>query len=81
VNGNFYEERLFDKIAKYHMKIVLTIFQCQSRQGRYCQTTKLGLKVYTELVDSGIGTVNFATSKNLNAKTTIFLHRDIHKYI
>jgi hypothetical protein len=30
--------------------------------------------------DNGVRTVNFATSKNLVVKSTIFPHRNIHKY-
>ena len=31
--------------------------------------------------DNGVRTVNFATSKNLFVKSTMFPHRNIHKYI
>jgi len=30
--------------------------------------------------DNGVSIVNFATSINLVVKSTMFLHRDIHKY-
>jgi endonuclease/exonuclease/phosphatase family metal-dependent hydrolase len=30
--------------------------------------------------DNGVRVVNFATLKNLNVKSTIFPHRDIHKH-
>ena len=30
--------------------------------------------------DNGVRIVNFATSKNLFVKSTMFLHRKIHKY-
>jgi len=30
--------------------------------------------------DSGVRIVNFATSKNLVVKSTMFLHQNIHKY-
>jgi hypothetical protein len=30
--------------------------------------------------DNGVGVVNFATSKNLIVKSTMFSHRNIHKY-
>jgi len=30
--------------------------------------------------DNGVRTVNFATSKNLVVKSTMFPHRNIHKY-
>jgi hypothetical protein len=36
--------------------------------------------VYTKLVKNGIRVVNFATTKNLTVKSTMFPHRNIHKY-
>jgi hypothetical protein len=37
VKDSFYEEleHVFDKVLKYHMKISVGRFQCQSRQGRH----------------------------------------------
>jgi hypothetical protein len=31
--------------------------------------------------DNGVRLVNFATSKNIGVKSTMFPHRNIHKYI
>jgi hypothetical protein len=41
MKDRFYEEleHVFDKFPKYYMKI--RRFQCQSRQGRHCQTNNL----------------------------------------
>ena len=34
--------------------------------------------LHQDSIDNGVRTVNFATSKNLVVKSTMFLHRDIH---
>jgi hypothetical protein len=42
----------------------------------------MGMKVYRKISnDNGVRVVNFATSKNLTVKSTMFAHRNIHKYM
>jgi len=42
---------------------------------------QLGIRVYIRIFNyNGVRTVAFATSKNLVVKSTIFPHRNIHKY-
>jgi hypothetical protein len=80
VKDSFYEEleHVFDKFPKYHMKN--SVFQCQSRQGRLFKPT-IGYESLHEISnDNGVRLVNSATSKNLRVKSTIFPHRNIHKY-
>jgi len=36
--------------------------------------------LYQDSNDNGVRLVNFATSRNLVLKSTMFLHRNIHKY-
>jgi len=36
--------------------------------------------LHQDISDNGVRIVNFATSKNLVVKSTMFPHRDIHKY-
>ena len=36
--------------------------------------------IYQNSNDNGVSTVNFTTSKNLVVKSTMFPHRNIHKY-
>jgi hypothetical protein len=67
-------ERVFDKFPKYHMKILLGDFNA-----------KIGSKdIFTPTIGNEslheIRVVNFATSKNLRVKRTIFPHHNIHKY-
>jgi hypothetical protein len=71
---------LFDKFPKYHMRIVRRI-QCQGRQGRHFWTDNCERKFTRVSNESGVGVVNFATSKNMTVKSTMLPHRRIHKYI
>jgi hypothetical protein len=51
-------------------------FQCQSRQGRHIKLT-----IWNESLHKiGVRLVNFAISKNLRVKSTMFPHRNIYKY-
>jgi endonuclease/exonuclease/phosphatase family metal-dependent hydrolase len=82
VKGSFYEEleRVCDKVPKYHMKILLGDFNAKvGREGIFKPT--IGNESLHEISnDNGVMLVNFATSKNLRVKSTMFLHRNIHKY-
>jgi hypothetical protein len=71
---SFYEkmECVFDKFSKYHIKILLVNF-----------IAKVGREDIFKLAISnanGVRLLNFATSKNLRIKGTMFPHRNIHKY-
>jgi endonuclease/exonuclease/phosphatase family metal-dependent hydrolase len=82
VKDSFYEEveRVFDKFPKYHMKIQLGDFNAKvSREDIFKPTIgKERLHEYSN--DNGVRLVNFATSKNLRVKSTMFPHCNIHKY-
>jgi hypothetical protein len=80
VEGSFYEEleRVFNKFPKYHEHFVRR-FQCQSRQGSHSLT--VGNESLHEISNAkGVRLVNFAISKNLGVKNTMFPHCNIHKY-
>jgi hypothetical protein len=83
VKNSFYEEldRVFDKFAKYHMKIVLGDFNAKvGREGIFKQT--IGNESLHEISkDNGVRLVNFAKSKNLTGKSTTFPHRSFCKCI
>jgi hypothetical protein len=67
VKDSFYEELegMFDKFPKHYMKILLGV----------------GNENLHEVSNhNGVRLVNFATSKNLRVKSTMFPHRNIHKY-
>jgi hypothetical protein len=72
-------ERVFRHFSKYHMKILLGDFNAKVGREIFsdCQ---LGMRVYIRIVMSHVRVENFATSKNLVIKGTMFPHRNIHKY-
>jgi hypothetical protein len=79
----FYKEleRVFDRFPKYHTKILLRDFSAKvGREGIFKPT--VGNESLHEISnDKRVRVVNFATSKNLTVKSTIFPHHNIHKYI
>ena len=52
----------------------------QNWRERIFSNYQLGFRVYTGSNDDGVRIVNFATSKKLVVKSTMFPHRNIHKY-
>jgi hypothetical protein len=74
VKDSFYEEleRVFDKFPKYYTEILLGEFKAKVGIGNEC--------LHEISNDNGIRLVNLATSKNLTVKSTMFPHRNIHKY-
>jgi exonuclease III len=76
VKDSFYDEleRVFDTFPKYHMKILLGDFNAKvGREDIFKPTT--GNKSLHEISnDNGVRIVNFATSKYLIVKSTVFLH-------
>jgi hypothetical protein len=82
VKDSFYEEmeRIFSKFPKYHMKVLLG--DCNAKVGRedIFRPTVENESLHESSNDSVVGVVNFATSKNLIVKSTMFPHRNIRKY-
>jgi endonuclease/exonuclease/phosphatase family metal-dependent hydrolase len=71
---------VFDKFLKYHMKTLLGYFNAKVGREDIFKPT-VGNESLRELSnDNGVRLVNFATSKNLGVKSTMFPHRNIHKY-
>jgi hypothetical protein len=82
VKDSFYEEleRVFDKFRKYHMKSLQGDFNAKVGKEDIFKPT-IGKENLHEISnDNGVKLVNFATSKNLRVKSTIFPHRNIHKH-
>jgi hypothetical protein len=53
----------------------------QNWGGRILSNRQLGMRVYMRIaMIIALRVVNFATSKNLVVKSTMFPHRNIHKY-
>jgi len=79
---SFYEEleQVFDHFPKYHMKILLGEFNAKVGRENTFKPTIGQKSLHQDSNDSEVRLVNFATSKNLVVKSTMFPHRNIHKY-
>jgi hypothetical protein len=82
VKDSFYEEleRVFDKFPKYHVKILLGDFSAKVSREDILKSTIGNESLHEISNDNRVRSVNFATSKNLRVKSTMFPHRNIHKY-
>jgi hypothetical protein len=82
VKDSFYEEleRVSDKFLKYHMKILLGDFNAKVGREDIFKLTIGNESLHEIGNDNGVRLVNFATSKNLRVKSTMFPHHNIHKY-
>jgi exonuclease III len=83
VKESFYEEleRVFDKFPKYHMNILLGDFNAKAGREDIFKPKIQNESLHGNSSDNGVRAVNFAKSKNLSVKTTMFPHHNIHKYI
>jgi endonuclease/exonuclease/phosphatase family metal-dependent hydrolase len=81
VKDSFYEEleRVVDKFPKYHMNILLGDFNAKVGREDIFKPTIWNESLYEISNDNGVRLVNFATSKNIRVKSTMFPHRNIHK--
>jgi exonuclease III len=82
VKDSFYEEleHAFDKFPKYHMKSLIGNFNAKVLRLEIFKPTIGNEILYEVSNDHGVRLVNFATSKNLIVRRTMFPHRNIHKY-
>jgi hypothetical protein len=82
VKHTFYEEleRIFDKLHKFHTKIVLRDLNAKVGREDIFKSTTGKQSLHEISNDNGVRVVNFATSKNLIVKSTMFPHHNIHKY-
>jgi hypothetical protein len=84
VDGNvrFYEEQesVLDQFPKYHMKILLRDFNTNVGRDDIFKPAIRNESLHEFSNANGDRVVNFATSKNLIVKSTMFPHRNIHKY-
>jgi endonuclease/exonuclease/phosphatase family metal-dependent hydrolase len=62
------------------MKILLGDFNAKVGGENIFKPTIGNESLHQDSNDNGVRLVNFATSKNLVVKSTMFLHRNIHKY-
>jgi exonuclease III len=79
---DFYEEleQVFDQFPRYHMKILLGDFNAKVRREDIFKPIIGNKSLHKASNDNGVRVINFATSKNLNVKSTTFPHHNIHKH-
>jgi hypothetical protein len=75
IKDRFYEEleQVFDKFPKYHMNILLGDFIAKVGREDIFKPPIGNESLHEISNDNGVRVVNFATSKNLALKSTIFL--------
>ena len=80
---SFYEklEQVFDHFPKYHKKILLRDFNVKLGREDIFKPRTGNESLHRDTNDNGDRIVDFAKSKNLAVKCTMFLQRNIHKYI
>jgi exonuclease III len=83
MKDRFYKEleHVFDKFPKYHMKILLGDFNAKVGRRDIFKPTIRNESLCEISNDNRVGVVNFAISKNLIVKSTMFPHHNIHKFI
>jgi hypothetical protein len=74
IKDSFYEElgRVFDQFPRYDMKILLGDFNAKVGRDDIFKPTIRNESSHEISNDNGVRVVNFATSKNLVVKTTMF---------
>jgi len=73
-------EQVFDHLPKYHTKILLGDFNAKEERENIFKPTIGQESLYKHSNSNRVRLTNFATSKNLVVKSTMFPHRIIHKY-
>jgi hypothetical protein len=83
LKDRFYEEleHVFHKFPKHHMKILLGDFNAKVGREDISKPTIGNESLHKISNDIGYRVGNFATSKNLVAKNSMFPHHSIHKFI
>ena len=71
---------MFDHFPKYRTKVILGNFNVEVGGENILKPTIGQESLHHDSNDSVIRLVNFATSKNLVVKSTMFPHWNIHKY-
>jgi hypothetical protein len=82
VKDSFYHElgHVSDKFPMYNTKILLSDFNAKVGRKNIFKLTIGNERLHEISNDNGVRVVNFATSKNLGVKSTMFLQHKIHKY-
>jgi hypothetical protein len=74
-------ERIFNKFPKYHTKILIGDFNAEIGREDIFKPTIGSESLHEINKENGLIVVNFATSKNLTVKSTMFLYRNIHIFL
>jgi hypothetical protein len=79
---SFYEEleSVLDKFSKHHIKILLEDFNAKIDRENVFKPTIGNESLHKIINDNGVRVINFATSKNLTVKSTMFSHGNINKF-
>jgi hypothetical protein len=82
MKASFYEEleRVSDKFPKCRMKIMLRDFNADVHIEDIFKPTIGNENLHKISNNNGIRFINSAISKNLTVKSTVFPHRNIHKF-
>jgi hypothetical protein len=82
IKESFYEEleQIFDQFLRYYMKNLLGNFNAKLGTEDIFKPIIGNESLHEASSYIGVRVVNFATSKNLIVKNTIFPHREIHKH-
>ncbi|PNF19991.1 hypothetical protein B7P43_G08653 [Cryptotermes secundus] len=82
IKDRLYEEleHVFDKFPKYPMKILLGDFNAKVWREDIFKPTIENESLHEISKDNRVRVAKFATSKNLTVKSTMFPHRNIHKF-
>jgi hypothetical protein len=82
MKDSYYEEleRVLNKFPKYHTKIWLGDFNTKVGREHVFKPAIGNESLHKIINENGVKVVNFATSKNLTVKSTMFPHRNIHKF-
>jgi len=73
-------EQVFNDFPYYHMKIMLGYFNPKVEREYIFKPTIQNESLHEDSNDNGVRIANFTTSKNLDVKSMMFPHRNIHKY-
>ena len=74
------KSRFFYHSSKYHMKILLGDFNAKVGRENIFNLTTGNESLYQDSNDNVVRIVNFAVSKNLVVKSTMFPHSNIYKH-
>jgi endonuclease/exonuclease/phosphatase family metal-dependent hydrolase len=83
IKDRFYKklEHVFDILLKCHINILLGDFNAKVGREEIFKPTIESESLHGISNDNGVRVVHFATSRNLAIKSTMFPHRNIHKFM